>query len=356
MTESFIAQVDGQAASGAVTLTIPSCNGGDVAILAVNTNTTGITVGAGWTQIGTLQTPASGVTQGLWRKVMAGSVGSASSDVGTTVACTPGGSVKSSATMTIWRGVDNTNPVNAFTYLPIVPGSGQTDFTGPAVASTVDNCEIVSIFMSKNSTNPWTITPPTPAGWAGRSDGTYPGTVTGKADCYQASLLATTAGNYGAVDWQTTGQPGAVGIWSVALAPFVATTDLHPTTDISHTTNVVGVGDPSNLYANIDETTVNWTDWNEMPAGDSFRVKTAGGTDPGVDTGASVFYDVGFSSGAATATIEVSLYQNTTLIEQWADTYTADQTSRVHNLNPTNVANITDYTNLRLDFSATSVA
>jgi len=358
MTGTYVDEDSDFEASAAITFTIPTCHGGDVVIIGYECITTSCSITAGWDQILTFKSPATGVTQAMWSKVMGGAAGSDSTDIGSTVTLTPGSPVKSSATMTIWRGVDPASPIDIADWIGISPTSGQTTFTGKTVTTDQDGCVIVSVYMDKTSTSPWTITPPaTPIAYTLRSDGRNTTTSSGRANVVQASQPGGSAGNWGGNTWNVSGTPGSVGIWTVALRPINTTTDLHPIADISHTTNVVGVPDASNLYANIDEATVNWTDYVELPQGDSFKIKVSSGTDPGTDTGFLAFYDVGFAAGAATCTGTFKLIQGaSTVIATWTDTWTADQVQLTHDLDPADIADVTDFTDLRIEFDATTVA
>lgn len=324
MTESFVAEAHGTNASTPITLTIPTgVQGQDVAILAGATSTTTASVDAGWSLVGTLQNPISGETNGIWKKVMAGTSGSASSDVGSTVTFTPGAGVKSADALTIWRGVDPANPVNVSGYTSSSPSSGTTAFTGPSVTTTVDGCMIVSVFMDKNSSTPSpNITVPT--GYTSRS-AALTSSGTGKADCVQASKLATSAGNYGADTWNVDASLGVVGIFSIALNPISTIQTVHPATDVSNSGSPVGVPTSANLYSNIDEVSADSADYVEMPASSTFIVGLAALSDPGVDTGFEVDYELGFGVGAATATYTITLLQGaTTRSGPWTETVTAD--------------------------------
>lgn len=359
MSESFVAEAHG-ATAGAVSLTIPSVQGQDAMFIVASAATTGILTPAGWAVVRT-DTPVAGSTCVLLKKTAAGAAGSASTDVGATVSVAPVNSgIHTSAALFAWRGVDPTNPVNDVDFQPYSPiTGGTTSFTGTTVTTTVDGCDIVSAFMDKNSV---TINFTQPSGYTLRSSAVA-SSGTGRTDTLVASKAGGSHGNYGADAWTTDATPGAVGIYTLALTPVSTTQTIRPTSDVSTSGTATGVPDAANLYNNINENgSPDPSSYVELTASSNFEVQLATLTDPGVDTGFTVDYTVAFGASTAGAVWAVTLYQNTTSIETWNHTQSADNDTQSHALSSANVANISftgspaQASNLRLKFSLTSVS
>lgn len=359
MSETFVAETHGST-GGTVTLTIPAgVQGQDMMVIDAAAATTSITTPAGWTLVDT-QSPATGTTCVLYTKVAAGAAGSPSSDIGATVAIAPGSSgIHTAATLTVWRGVDPSNPINAEAFAGYSPiTSGATSFLGPSITTTVDGCAIVSLFSDKNSL---TINFTQPSGYTLRSSA-VPGSGTGKTDSLTASKSGGAAGTWGHDAWTTDATPGVVGIFTIGLQPIVTTQTVRPTSDVS-SSSATGVSDNTHLYANIDEAgSPDPADYVELLASGNFEVGLGTLTDPGVDTGFTVDYTVAFGASTAGAVWAVTLFQSTTSIETWNHTAAVDNDTQSHALNPTNVANIVFSgspavaSDLRLKFSLTSVS
>ena len=353
---TFIAETHALVGVGPITLTVPAgVQGQDVMTVFVSMNDALAGVTAGWAQV---DAESSFPAYIALRKVAAGSAGSASSDVGATVTVSPaGGANKTAAVMVVERGVDvnDSPPVHGFQgYSGIA--SGTTTFAGPAVTTTVDGCEILSVFMDKDSIGT-TLTATPPAGYTTRSSA-IPTTGTGKTSVVAATKTGGAAGNYGADTWTLNGTPGAVGIFTIALKPAVTTQTVFPTSDVA-STSVTGVGDAAHLYANIDDAAI-LTDYDEFLQASDLTVGLNSLTDPGVDTGFVVFYTLGRGASTTSVTWTITLKQGTTSIESWTETVTGDGTSLTHSISSTNAANIVFTagvaSNLRLEFAATTVS
>ena len=348
--------------SGNATITIPATvvQGQDLMLLAVSSSQNGLSVPSGWALVDSTNptTSGSGETHAIYRKIAAGASGSTSSDANTTVTVTPTGGTgsKMAVALIVWRGLDTSNPIHVEANTVYSPSAGTTTFTGPSVTTTQDGCDIVSILMDKNSAPPLGATVPT--GYTSRTSATF-SSGSGVSDIVIASKAGGSAGNYGADTWNTTITPAAVTVFTVALTPVSTTQVVRPTSDVTKT-NVTGVSDNTNLYANIDENVLDLTDWVEMLATGVLTVGLGSVSDPGVDTGWSASYVLGLGAGAASAGWTISLLQGTTVIESWTDTATADNQAKTHNLSSTNIATITwtsgAATDLRLKFVQDSVS
>jgi hypothetical protein len=334
-------------------------NGQDVMFLAVASSQNGLTV-PGWTLVDSTSpsSSGSGSTHAVYRKVAAGTAGSTSSDANTTVTVTPVGGTgsKTAVALVVWRGLDTSNPVHVEASTPSNPAAGVTAFTGPSVTTTLDGCDILSILMDKSSAPPLGATVPT--GYTSRSAATF-ATGSGVSDVVIASVAGGSSGNYGAVTWNASITPAGVTVFTIALTPASTTQIARPTSDVTKT-NVTGVSDNTNLYANVDENTLNLADYVEMLATGVLTVGLASVSNPGTNAGWSVAYTLGLGAGAASADWTISLLQSTTVIESWSDTASADNQSKTHSLSPTNIANIVYTTgaaaNLRLKFVQDSVS
>jgi hypothetical protein len=108
------------------------------------------------------------------------------------------------------------------------------------------------------------------------------------------------------------------------------------------------------LYSMLNEVVEDDTNYiysPENPTTQQFEVQLgfdAGGSDPGVDTNHSV--DIAMIATNQDTTFDFDLVQGTTIIESWSEAVTvaAGVVLREHAFSPANIANITDYTDLRV--------
>lgn len=103
----------------------------------------------------------------------------------------------------------------------------------------------------------------------------------------------------------------------------------------------------TDLFAMLDEVAANDSDYIEASAGSStalFRLTSL--TDPGFDTNHTLSFR---AADVATGSQDIAcdLYCGATFIETVVVTATSSPTTVAVTLNPANVANITDYTNLQ---------
>jgi hypothetical protein len=129
-----------------------------------------------------------------------------------------------------------------------------------------------------------------------------------------------------------------------------------PTTDITTSTWTV-TGGTGTFSSALDETVADDGDFvtsPNNPVSAVFETRFQTLTDPGVDTGHSFDYRIR-SNAATSSSVTVGLYQNTTLIASETRTSVpASFTTYTMTLSSGQAATITDYTNLRLRFTATA--
>jgi len=131
-----------------------------------------------------------------------------------------------------------------------------------------------------------------------------------------------------------------------------------PSSDISKT-NWTGVGDTTNLYANLDETSASDTDYCTTTTLNAIlEVKLGSVTDPGVGTGHTVRFRAQSTGSGAGEKQSVWLYEGATLRATCIDNSPVSRgtwTDYSYDLTEAEANAITDYTDLRLRFSGTTM-
>jgi hypothetical protein len=131
---------------------------------------------------------------------------------------------------------------------------------------------------------------------------------------------------------------------------------LAPATDIT-TSGWTVTGGTGTYSSALDETVADDGEFvtsPNNPTSSVFETKVSTGVDPGVDTGHAFDYRIR-SNSAASSTVVIGLYQGGTLIASETRTSVpASFTTYTMNLTTPQAAAITDYTNLRLRFTATA--
>jgi hypothetical protein len=357
MTITFIGEGHGQVTNNSLTITLPAgIQGQDTILGFCGSLDSTVAAPSGFTELGRNLT--STLLSLAESKQAAGTVGVASADASAAMAwnvALPGQNHKTSACAVVFRGTNAAAPVNVSA---VNNPTGTTSYVGPSVTTTVDNCVIVSVFIDKDSTNPLNIT--VPSGYTQRSASVFT-SGSGKANVVVASKAGGSAGAYGADTWTTDAIPGAVTVYTVAIAPVATTQTIRPASDVT-VTNATGVtvNTAGNLYTNIDETTVNYTDYVEFIASAVYVTGLTLLYSPGVNTGFSVQTVFRLGSGSTSASFAVVLKQTSTTIESWTVTVTADQQVDTHAISSGNAATI-DFTpdpatDLRLSYTLTSVS
>jgi hypothetical protein len=126
-------------------------------------------------------------------------------------------------------------------------------------------------------------------------------------------------------------------------------------TSISDWTNQTGSG--TNIYLSIDEQPYSDADYIQSPAPPNSSVARFSLSDPtaGTALGDPVTISYRFAAGAAGYTLTVSLKQGTTLITSWVHSgagITSSFQTATQTLTSTDLAAITDFTNLFIEFQA----
>lgn len=138
-----------------------------------------------------------------------------------------------------------------------------------------------------------------------------------------------------------------------------------PDSDISIGNWVDSGGGTVNIYQNIDEVTYSDTDYiksENNPSSSACEIGLNSVTDPEVGTGHVLnFRILGGGAQTANGNLIVGLYQSSTLIASWTYTNigtgtTPTVTAKTETLNSTEADSITDYSNLRIKFTATKTA
>lgn len=167
----------------------------------------------------------------------------------------------------------------------------------------------------------------------------------------------------GAVDIIAVARPNGASQWDIGPFEFAAPPpqELAPTSDISAGNWTPSTG--STLFGTIDELTLSDTDYDQSGlspvSADVMEVKFQAGGDPGVSNDGAdhhIKYRLGKdSTGGDQIDMTVKLYQGATLIHTWTHTAVDALTTFDQTLSDAEANSITDYSDLRLRFSAIKV-
>lgn len=325
---------------------------GDALLMVIANNgtpTDAITAPSGWTLVSA--TTLSSSNHGLLKKI------ATSADAGATITLTWSTNIKSSIVMVAYSGTDLNEAVNAFSKVSETVSG--TTHTTPNVATTQDNCWIVELLTEKGSTNTaWTV----PGAVTKRVD-TY-GTGTGAASAVIAGIGADqVTGTYGNHAYTTTDTSSQAVMYTVALSPKVLRQYARPNTDVATSGwTPVPVVSPAALdigESSRDDST--YIQSGSAPTSSVLNVGLSTVADPGPTnhTGYQVQYVLSTAGGATTSTVVVDLMENTTVRATWTETTIPALsgglgTLYTHTLTDPQCASITDYTALRLRFTATA--
>jgi hypothetical protein len=141
-------------------------------------------------------------------------------------------------------------------------------------------------------------------------------------------------------------------MWTIAISPQQTTQTSRPVSDID-VTNTVGVPTPgagSGVYARLAENVD--TSYAEISNAGDVEVGLGSLIDPQSGSGHVVSYRAEYGGGASSGTVTATLKQGSTTIASWTDTLTSSFQTFTHTLTSTQAGNISDYTALRLRFSA----
>lgn len=131
---------------------------------------------------------------------------------------------------------------------------------------------------------------------------------------------------------------------------------LNPNIDVTTDNWTTDLGSVVDLWAAIDESSPSDTDYLRSPAGplaaNVYETRLEGGIDPGTDNDHILHYRINKNVAGGTGNIDVGLYQGATPIETFnhvniSSTFTTFNQA----MTPANVANITDYNDLRIRFT-----
>lgn len=351
---AFRAQTGGTGVNS-FNLTIPiSVQAGDVMyILASNSAPSAVpgtfTLPSGWSVAVAQQQAGTGVTAVLWRRI------ATSGDAGALVAITNdgGAGVKSAAALAAWSGTDPVDPQHAIAVLAsaTVTASRVT----PTVATAVDT-RLVQMVTSKNTggTN-WTP----PGGTTERSDIRAGGG--GQVDIAIADSNADVSpGTIGGGTFVNDASTGTALTFTIALAGAAVTQTVRPVIDVTTdgwtATPALGVGEAQS--SRVGEAVRDDATLVESSAGPSALVwesRLQGMPNPGINTGHRADYVLSTAGGAISSTIGVALMQGAVEIASWSETSVPDvPTPYTHAIATLDAADITDYDDLRLRFTATA--
>lgn len=214
---SFVASATAGGNVTTLNIAYPSLLVADAAILIWSSSSGNtITDPSGWVAQGTATSAQGGLRTKIYSKVL---VGTETGNVGLVM----NGTNRQTADMLIYRGCDQTTPVNALTS----HNEGSTAVTShvcPAVTPTVAGCSIVTLIGERQSTGTtsWTV----PSGYTGRADSGSAGsgsagTSTAVADdglsAVNASGTPVTPPN-----WVSIVSSSGVTTWSMALAAAIS--------------------------------------------------------------------------------------------------------------------------------------
>jgi hypothetical protein len=330
MTITYVGEGHNQVTANGVTVALPAgIQGQDTIIFGCGSLDSTILQPAGYTE---KERQLNGTLLGLVEvKQAAGSVGAGSSDASANVAFNPAaaGSHKTSACGIVLRGTNAAAPVNAFDDAQY--SAAATSFAGPSVTTTVDNCTIVSIFIDKDS-SAITITPP--AGYTQRSAAVFP-SGSGKANVVVAVKDVGAAGNYGADNWTTDVIPGAVTVFTLAIAPIATSQTILPAADrLDNNATGVPVDTAGNLYTNLNQGTD--AKYIQLPVGGEYSTDLTALNNPGTTSGFSIPYRLMPLAGAASTDWDLKLVQDpagaNTTIASWSQNGVTAPTTFTKNL------------------------
>jgi hypothetical protein len=171
--------------------------------------------GAAWTAVSTRKDVGTSYGMQLFYRIL-------TAGDGTTATISLGVANKHSEEIFVFRGVDNTNPINQALGQA---NSASANITAPSVTTTVANTQIVCFFGTKVAsttaiTLPGTLTADNGNGTQGTSGGS------GNVSCREGSKSQAAAGSTGTFT-ATSSSADNVG-WIIALAPEVAAVNTFP--------------------------------------------------------------------------------------------------------------------------------
>jgi hypothetical protein len=327
--------------------TIPSSvQAGDALFLLAGVGDAGVTwpTPDGWTLVErrSRDSGTTGMMAALYKRV------ASSGDASATVTLSASTTAHSAAMIIAFSGSDVVNPLHAWSGFTESAGSAINTHALPSVTTTLDQCMIVSGIVGKDSaTTLWTL----PAGYTKQTEIYFAqsGRTTGAMGTNGPQPIGTYSPGNAAQD----GASKYAFAWTFAVAPFSNVQKARPVAD-EVTTSVIGVPTPgtgSGIYADVaaDDD----SHYARLSNGGVYECLFGALVDPGDNTGHTISYRLRFAGGAASGSSSTEIWQGATVIASYTDTAAGSFGDFSHTLTSTQAGNITDYSDLRVRFTAT---
>lgn len=330
-----------------LTLTVPSSvQAGDALFIIAGCGDAGVTwaTPAGWTLVErrTRDTSTTGMMGALFKKV------ATSGDASAPVVLTASTTAHSAGMVIAYSGTDIVDPLHAWAPFTENSSTAINSHALPAVTTTLDQCEIVTGIVGKDSaTTAWTM----PSGYTKEVDVYF--AQSGRTTGATGDKGPVAIGTYNPGNATQDGASKYAFAWTLAVAPYSATQTARPILDKT-VTNTVGVPTPgggsdisSDVAANDD------THYAEISNSGVYECLFSSLVDPAASSGHTIRYRLAFAGGASSGSSTTTLRQGTTVIATWTDTATGSFGDFTHTLTGTQADSITNYADLRVRFAAT---
>lgn len=331
-----------------LTLTIPSSvQAGDALFVIAGCGDAAVTwaIPAGWTLVErrSRDTSTTGMMAQIFKKV------ATSGDASASVVLTASTTAHSAGMVIAYSGTDIVDPLHAWTGFTESSSTAINTHALPSVTTTLANCMIVSGIVGKDSaTTLWTM-PGSP--WTKQIDVYF--AQSGRTTGAIADRGPEAIGTYNPGNATQDGASKYAFGWTFAVAPFSSTQTVRPILDKT-VTSTVGVPTPgggsdisSDVAANDD------THYAEISNSGVYECLFSSLVDPASSSGHTIRYRLQFGGGATSGSSATQLRQGTTVIASWTDTASGSFGDFTHTLTGTQADSITDYSDLRVRFSAT---
>lgn len=331
-----------------LTLTVPSSvQAGDALFLIAGCGDAAVTwaTPAGWTLVERRSRDSSttGMMAQIFKKV------ATSGDASSSVVLTASTTAHSAGMVIAYSGTDIVDPLHAWTGFTESSGSAINTHALPSVTTTLASCMIVSGIVGKDSaTTAWTM-PSSP--WTKEIDVYF--AQSGRTTGAIADRGPEAIGTYNPGNATQDGASKYAFAWTIAVAPYSATQTVRPILDET-VTSTVGVPTPgggsdisSDVAANDD------THYAEISNSGVYECLFSSLVDPASSSGHTIRYRLMYGGGASSGSSSTTLRQGATIIATWSDTATGSFGDFTHTLSSGEANSITDYSNLRVRFTAT---
>lgn len=336
-----------------VAVTIPaSVQAGDgMLLIAYVNNDCTIATPSGWVVAKSQQSAeVGGATAAVFKRVALGT--DANSTVTVTNDVAAGG--KAGALLIAYSASDQVDPVHAIGSVLYSPT--QSSHATPSIATTVADCQVVEVAVTKNSSA--TTFSAVPAGATSRVS--LIGTGGGHADGAIADRGPVAIGSYGGGSFTQDAAASSSITYTIAVAPRVSTQTLRPQSDITigDYTAVPAPGAGVALASRIGEPIRDDSSYIQTapsPVSAVYEARLAAGLDPLSSVGHTVAVVLSTAGGATSSTCVVALVQGTTVIASTTATNVpSTPTTYSFTLSGAEADAITDYGDLRLRFTWTA--